>query len=114
MEEYGEDTGMQKEPAKTNGYPVCEQSTNWVEEFRTAAMALAKVGDISEPVRSTYGIHIIKYMSDAVEGPVAFDEVKDTIESSLLSTKQDETYNAAVDAWVEAANAKVDRDALKD
>ena len=114
MEEYGEDTGMQSEPAKTNGYPVCEQSTNWVEEFRTAAMALAKVGDISEPVRSTYGIHIIKYVSDAVEGPVAFDEVKDTIESSLLSTKQDETYNAAVDAWVEAANAKVDRDALKD
>ncbi len=114
MEEYGEDTGMQAEPAKTNGYAVCEQSTNWVEDFRNAAMALAKIGDVSEPVRSTYGIHIIKYVSDAVEGPVAFDEVKDTIESSLLSTKQDETYNAAVDAWVEAANAKVDRDALKD
>ena len=114
MEEYGEDTGMQAEPAKTNGYAVCEQSTNWVEDFRNAAMALAKIGDVSEPVRSTYGIHIIKYVSDAVEGPVAFDEVKDTIESSLLSTKQDETYNAAVDEWVAAADAKVDRDALKD
>lgn len=114
MEEYGEDTGMQAEPAKTNGYAVCEQSTNWVEDFRNAAMALAKVGDVSEPVRSTYGIHIIRYVSDAVEGPVALDEVKDTIESSLLSTRQDETYNAAVDEWIAAADAKVDRDALKD
>ena len=114
MEEYGEDTGMQNEPAKTNGYAVCEQSTNWVESFRDAAMALAKVGDVSEPVRSSYGIHLIKYVSDAVEGPVAFDDVKDTIYESLLSTKQDDAYNAAVDEWVAAADAKVDRDALKD
>lgn len=114
MEEYGEDTGMQNEPAKTNGYPVCEQSTNWVEAFRDAAMALEKVGDVSEPVRSSYGIHLIKYVSDAVEGPVPFDDVKDTIYESLLSTKQDEAYNAAVDEWVAAADAKVDRDALKD
>lgn len=114
MEEYGEDTGMQNEPAKTNGYPVCEKSTNWVESFRDAAMALAKVGDVSEPVRSSYGIHLIKYVSDAVEGPVAFDDVKDTIYESLLSTKQDDAYNAAVDEWVAAADAKVDRDALKD
>ena len=114
MEEYGEDTGMQKEPAKINGYPVCEKSTNWVESFRDAAMALAKVGDVSEPVRSSYGIHLIKYVSDAVEGPVAFDDVKDTIYESLLSTKQDDAYNAAVDEWVAAADAKVDRDALKD
>ena len=114
MEEYGEDTGMQNEPAKTNGYAVCEQSTNWVESFREAAMALAKVGDVSEPVRSSYGIHLIKYVSDAVEGPVAFDDVKDTIYESLLSTKQDDAYNAAVDEWVAAADAKVDRDALKD
>ena len=114
MKEYGEDTGMQNEPAKTNGYAVCEQSTNWVESFRDAAMALAKVGDVSEPVRSSYGIHLIKYVSDAVEGPVAFDDVKDTIYESLLSTKQDDAYNAAVDEWVAAADAKVDRDALKD
>ena len=114
MEEYGEDTGMQNEPVKTNGYAVCEQSTNWVESFRDAAMALAKVGDVSEPVRSSYGIHLIKYVSDAVEGPVAFDDVKDTIYESLLSTKQDDAYNAAVDEWVAAADAKVDRDALKD
>ena len=53
-------------------------------------------------------------MSDAVEGPVAFDDVKDTIYESLLSTKQDDAYNAAVDEWVAAADAKVDRDALKD
>ena len=85
-----------------------------MESFRDAAMALAKVGDVSEPVRSSYGIHLIKYVSDAVEGPVAFDDVKDTIYESLLSTKQDDAYNATVDEWVAAADAKVDRDALKD
>ena len=49
-----------------------------------------------------------------MEGPVTFDDVKDTIYESLLSTKQDDAYNAAVDEWVAAADAKVDRDALKD
>ena len=114
METYGEDTGMQSEPAKTDGYPVCEGDTNWVEEFTTASMALAKVGDVSAPFRTSYGIHIVKYISDVAEGVVALDDVKDTISADLLSTKQDDLYNTTVSQWVTDANAKVYKDRLTD
>ncbi len=114
MEAYGEDTGMQSEPAKTNGYPVCKGDTNWVEEFTTASMALANVGDVSAPFRTSYGIHIVKYQSDIAEGVVALDDVKDTISADLLSTKQDDLYNTTVSQWVTDANAKVYKDRLTD
>lgn len=114
METYGEDTGMQSEPAKTDGYPVCEGDTNWVEEFTTASMALANVGDVSAPFRTSYGIHIVKYISGVAEGVVALDDVKDTISTDLLSTKQDDLYNTTVSQWVTDANAKVYKDRLTD
>ena len=112
IEQYGQDPGMESSPAKEDGYPVSADSTNWVTEFRDAAMALANVGDVSEPVRSDYGIHIIKYVSDAVEGEVGLDAVRDALESEVLTQKQDEAYNAAVEAWVEEADAKIYKDRL--
>ena len=45
---------------------------------------------------------------------MSLDDVKETISSSLLTTKQNEVYNAAVDKWVEEANIKVNMNALKD
>ena len=112
MEQYGQDPGKQTSPAKENGYPVSADSTNWVTEFRDAAMALENVGDVSEPVRSEYGIHIIKYVSDAVEGEVGLDAVRDALETEVLTQKQDEAYTAAVDAWVAEADAKIYKDRL--
>lgn len=113
MEEYGQDTGMQSSPAKENGYPVCAESTNWVQEFTDAAMALAQVGDTSaEGLRTSYGIHILKYVSDSVEGEVGLDAVRDTLEADLLSEKQDETYSATLDQWIADANVKTYLDKL--
>ena len=63
---------------------------------------------------SSYGYYIIRYDSDEAEGAVSLDDVKETISSALLSTKQNEAYNAAVDQWVEEAGIKVDMNALKD
>jgi hypothetical protein len=49
-----------------------------------------------------------------VEGPIALEEVKETLQSSLLSTKQNTTYNDTLQGWVDAADFKVNLDALKD
>ena len=78
------------------------------------AMALEKIGDVSGKIRGdAYGYYIIKYVADAQEGDIALDEVKDTIESSLLSTKQNDTYTSAQQSWVDAADFKLDLNALK-
>ena len=108
---------MGKFVMKTNekGYAVATGMTGFDTAFVDAAMALAKPGDVSDKVKgSSYGYYIIRYESDEAEGPVALDAVKETLSSSLLSTKQDDTYKATVAQWVEEAGIKVDLNALKD
>ena len=111
IEEYGADPGMSISPAKEDGYLVCAGDTQWVTEFTEAAMALENIGDISPAVRSDYGIHILKYISDLAEGDVPLEQVTDIISEELLSAKQEEFYEAAVSQWITDANAKsyVDR-----
>ena len=78
-------------------------------------MALENIGDVSPKTRgNSYGYYIIRYVADAVEGPIALDEVKESIASSLLSTKQDEAYSAAEQSWLADAESqfKLDMNAL--
>ena len=112
MDEKNQDPGMKN---NEKGYAVAAGMTNFDSAFVDAAMALAKPGDISDKVKGTsYGYYIIRYDSDEAEGPVNLDDVKETISSALLTTKQNETYNTAVEGWVESAGIKVDMNALKD
>ena len=113
MAEKTQDPGMQSGKTSETGYAVCENMSGFDSAFVNAAMALANIGDTSDKVASDmYGYYIIKYVGDVEEGAVALDDVKETIHDELLSTKQDETYNAKVDEWVAAANAKIDKKAL--
>lgn len=106
--QYGDDPGMLSEPAATQGYLICDGLTLYVQEFQDAAMALASVGDVSaEPVRTSYGYHILKYEMDIEPGAVEFsDEIAEDISSELLETAQDAAYEAAVTTWVSEADVK--------
>ncbi len=88
------------------GYAVREGYAYFVESFVKGAMALQNVGDVSEPVESTYGYHVIKYVSDVQEGPVDLATVHDSISASLLSTKQDTLQHETIEKWVSEANVK--------
>ena len=111
MDENNEDDGMKD---NEKGYGVAAGMSNFDTAFVDAAMALEKIGDISPKTKGQYGYYIIRYDSDEAEGPVALDAVKETISSALLSTKQDDAYEAAKTQWVEEAGIKVDLNALKD
>ena len=50
------------------GYPFHPDSKNWTEEFSAAASRLRKPGEISQPVFSDLGIHILYYASDIPGG----------------------------------------------
>ena len=66
-----------------------------VPEFETAAFALKKVGDVSQPVQSAYGWHIIKLMDK--KGLAPFDELKADLERKL---KHDERANSGQHAFL--------------
>ena len=114
VEEKNEDPGM-KAGATTaeTGYAVFSGMTSFDSAFVDAAMALSSVGDVSGKVRGeTYGYYILKYVGDAAEGPIDYEAVKEDIRSSLLSTKQTDTYTETLNAWVEEAGIKENLGAL--
>ena len=107
METYGEDPGMTVEPNKTEGYLVHPQSAQWVTAFRDAAVALEKPGDISQPVRTSYGLHIIRYESEVPAGPVDYEAIKDSLRAEVLDTVMNNHYNKIIDEWYAAADITV-------
>ena len=113
MAEKNEDPGMKSGVTAEKGYAVTEGMTSFDAAFVDAAMALESVGDISGKIRGdAYGYYIIRYEGDETEGPVALDDVKETIRSTLQSNKETETYNSLLDQWVSEASLKEDLNAL--
>ena len=114
IEEYGEDTGMTVEPQKSQGYLVCEGITTYVEVFVNEAMALQSVGDISQPFRSGYGVHILQYASDLDGGKVPLSSVHDKLAEQLMTQKQDTVYSETLSQWITEADAKIYANRLAD
>ncbi len=54
-----------------------------IPEFENAAFALQKKGDVSEPVRTEFGIHLIKLLDKQQAKSRSFEAVKDEIVSKM-------------------------------
>lgn len=102
--EYNTDPGMQDEATLRDGYSVHAESFVWDSAFTEGAMALQNVGDVSEPVLSSFGVHILYYLRDVPAGAVEFtDEMKAEFSETALTEKQSEVYYAAIDEWLAEA-----------
>ena len=73
-----------------------------VPEFANAAFS-QKIGDISQPVRSQFGWHVIKVTETKPAGTVPFPEVKDQITAYLKSSSQREAVQAVLKKLKESA-----------
>lgn len=82
---------------------VSANTTSLITPFKNGAMALEKVGDVSEPVVGQYGVHLIYYVGDVKPGAVALDDVRDALTEETLETLKEEHYDALVDQWIEDA-----------
>lgn len=103
MAEYGTDPGMQAEPNKSLGY-LMSKDTNFMAEFKKAGLALENAGDISAPVATDYGYHIIKLVNKLESGARDFAQVKDDYISGTLALLKAEEFETEVTGWTDALN----------
>ncbi|MGH2748444.1 MAG: peptidylprolyl isomerase [Actinomycetota bacterium] len=78
-------------------------SGQFVPEFEQAADAL-EVGEISEPVRSQFGFHVIRVTDRRAR---AFEEARDEIEQQLGGTIRDEAWEEYLEDVYAEAEVKV-------
>ena len=103
--EYGTDPGMEVEPNKSQGYMVHADSVLWDPAFISGAMTLEKVGDVSEPVLGSSGVHILFYLRDVPAGAVDMtEEIRNTLHDELLAEKEADANSAMVDRWIAEAD----------
>lgn len=105
IKEYGTDSGMQDDATRAEGYAVHADSILWDSAFKNAAMALEKVGDVSEPVLSQFGVHILQYLKDIPGGAVELtEEMKQEFHDTLLNEMRNEALNTALDEWINTSD----------
>ncbi|SMB87260.1 peptidyl-prolyl cis-trans isomerase C [Desulfonispora thiosulfatigenes DSM 11270] len=86
-------------------YSTCSSSKNggdlgyfgrgqMVPEFDVQCFEKLNPGDLSNPVKSQFGYHIIYVIDKKDAGMKTFDEVKEDIKPGLMATKQNEVYEA--------------------
>ena len=99
--QYTTDSGMSDEASIAAGYEVHKDSANWVLPFRDQAFTVDNIGDVTAPVVTDYGVHILQYVADVPAGPVELtEEMKADFRASLLTAAQDKAYYAAIDQWL--------------
>jgi peptidyl-prolyl cis-trans isomerase C len=83
-----------------------------VPEFERAAASL-KVGQISEPVKTQFGYHIIK-VTGRKTGPILpFDRVKEVIAQKLAGEKQKEAFDKYIDEIRKNYTVTINKEALQ-
>ena len=115
-----EDLYSQYEANKSSGTKPLSENLGYVENEQAgydtdflAGFKTLKEGEVSAPVKSSFGYHIIRVEGVQAEEKVTpLDEVKDNIKSTLLSEKQNEVYNSTLEQWKKDLNVKLYKDRL--
>ena len=83
-----------------NGYLFHPDSATWPDAFKEAAMKLEAPGEISAPVYSETGVHILWYAGEAPAGDhVLTEEEQAQLNASALQFYQNERLLELCEAW---------------
>ncbi len=101
IEKYSEDPTK----SETGGAVADAASSQYDKSFVKAVGEMKNVGDISHPVRSSFGLHIIKLVKREPDRQKSFEEVRDVLISQLT---EDFVTQRRKDVRDKFANEKMD------
>lgn len=109
---YEVNNGTDKKPVSQDLGYVENDKEGYDADF-LAGFKVLKEGEISGPVKSSFGYHIIEATGIVTEAVVTpLEDVKDTIKSSLESAKKKEAYEAKYEEWKKELKVKIYEDRL--
>lgn len=97
--------------AKNGGDVGFFKKGQMVPEFERAAASL-KVGEISIPVKTQFGYHIIKVTDKKTGSPIEFEKVRDLISQKLSGEKQKDAFDAYVAELKKTYKVEINKEAL--
>jgi len=83
-----------------------------IPEIENVVFAL-EIGNISDIIKSQYGFHILKVTDKKPEVLKTFEEVKEEILPTLLSTKQKEAFDNLIEELKSQVTIEINEEALK-
>ena len=95
--------------AKNSGDLGFFSSGQMVPEFEAAAARL-KTGEISEPVKTKFGYHIIKVTDKKMGKPVEFEKVKNVIFQRLSAEKQKEFFDSYIEDLKKSYKVEINKE----
>ena len=98
--------------AEDLGYQASENNSQLVTEFVDGFKNL-KEGEISQPVKTSFGWHLIKVTNVSTEEKTqTFDEVKETVKSTVLNNKKSEAYTERIEKYKNESDVKIYEDRI--
>lgn len=85
-----------------------------VKEFEAAAFGLTREGDVSAPVHTPYGYHIIRLIKRYPEGVTPFESVKEELVKVEKGKFRDRVVNEEFDRVSKINGAEVNQNAIKE
>lgn len=104
--EFSIDTGS----GKMGGEMDYFNKGDMVPEFEKGAFALTNPGQVSEPVKTAFGYHIIKLIDKKTAGEKSFEEAKADVERVVEKNKFDQWLESLKKKW----HVKINYDKLKE
>ena len=106
MDEYGCSEALADEPLRTQGFYITDTSYCNSMEYVQGSMMLEQPGQVSAPLRSQYGLHLVEYIGDVPAGEVPLEEVEAAVRADALGDKQAEYYAQQRQQLLEEAHVK--------